>query len=25
VIDTGFFWYDASNMDSEEIAALLYQ
>ena len=25
VIDTGFFWYDASNMDSEAIAALLYQ
>ena len=25
VIDTGFFWYDATNMDSEEIAALLYQ
>jgi ribose transport system substrate-binding protein len=24
VIDTGFFWYDASNMDSEEIAPLLY-
>ena len=25
VIDTGFYWYDATNMDSEEIAALLYQ
>lgn len=24
VIDTGFFWYDASNMDSPEIAPLLY-
>lgn len=24
VIDTGFFWYDATNMDSEEIAPLLY-
>lgn len=24
VIDTGFFWYDASNMDSDEIAPLLY-
>ena len=25
VIDTGFFWYDASNIDSEEIAAVLYE
>jgi ribose transport system substrate-binding protein len=25
VIDTGFFWYDASNIDEEEIAALLYE
>lgn len=25
VIDTGFFWYDASNMDSEEIKPLLYE
>jgi len=24
VIDTGFFWFDASNMDSDEIAPLLY-
>ena len=23
-IDTGFFWYDASNMDEPEIAAVLY-
>ena len=23
-IDTGFFWYDASNMDDPEIAAVLY-
>ncbi len=25
VIDTGFFWYDASNIDSDEIAPLLYE
>ncbi|RIK55402.1 MAG: BMP family ABC transporter substrate-binding protein [Chloroflexi bacterium] len=25
VIDTGFFWYDASNIDSAEIAPLLYE
>ena len=25
VIDTGFFWYDASNIDDPEIAALLYE
>lgn len=25
VIDTGFHWYDASNIDDPEIAALLYQ
>ncbi|MBX2997349.1 MAG: ABC transporter substrate-binding protein [Caldilineaceae bacterium] len=25
IIDTGFFWYDASNIDSPEIAALLYE
>lgn len=25
VIDTGFFWFDASNMDSDEIAPLLYE
>lgn len=25
VIDTGFYWYDASNMDSEEIQPLLYE
>jgi ribose transport system substrate-binding protein len=25
VIDTGFFYYDASNIDDEEIAALLYE
>lgn len=25
VIDTGFFWYDATNIDSPEIAALLYE
>jgi len=24
-IDTGFHWYDASNIDDEEIAALLYE
>ena len=24
VIDTGFFWYDATNVDDEEIAAVLY-
>ena len=23
-IDTGFYWYDASNMDEPEIAAVLY-
>ena len=23
-IDTGFYWYDATNMDSPEIAAVLY-
>ena len=25
VIDTGFFWYDASNIDSDEIKPLLYE
>lgn len=25
VIDTGFFWYDATNIDSDEIKAVLYQ
>lgn len=25
VIDTGFLWYDASNIDSDEIAPLLYE
>jgi ribose transport system substrate-binding protein len=25
VIDTGFYWYDASNIDDPEIAALLYE
>ncbi|MBW7881070.1 MAG: ABC transporter substrate-binding protein [Caldilineaceae bacterium] len=25
IIDTGFFWYDATNMDSEEITPLLYE
>ena len=25
VIDTGFFWYDKSNIDSPEIAGVLYQ
>ncbi|HLS91374.1 MAG TPA: ABC transporter substrate-binding protein [Limnochordia bacterium] len=25
VIDTGFFWYDASNIDSDEIRPLLYE
>ena len=25
VIDTGFFWYDASNIDDPEIGALLYE
>ncbi len=25
VIDTGFFWYDATNMDSDEIKPLLYE
>ncbi|WP_271986291.1 ABC transporter substrate-binding protein [Pseudoclavibacter terrae] len=25
VIDTGFFWYDASNIDDPEIAAVLYE
>jgi ribose transport system substrate-binding protein len=24
-IDTGFFWYDASNIDDPEIQAVLYQ
>ena len=24
VIDTGFFWYDKTNMDAPEIAAVLY-
>ena len=24
-VDTGFFWYDAENMDDEEIASQLYQ
>jgi ribose transport system substrate-binding protein len=23
-IDTGFYWYDKTNMDSPEIAAVLY-
>jgi ribose transport system substrate-binding protein len=23
-IDTGFYWYDKSNMDDPEIAAVLY-
>jgi ribose transport system substrate-binding protein len=25
VIDTGFYWYDKSNVTSPEIAAVLYQ
>jgi ribose transport system substrate-binding protein len=25
VIDTGFFWYDKSNIDSADIKAVLYQ
>ena len=25
IIDTGFFWYDASTIDSDEIKALLYE
>ncbi len=25
VIDTGFFWYDETNIDDEEIAAVLYE
>jgi ribose transport system substrate-binding protein len=25
LIDTGFHWYDTSNIDSETIAALLYE
>ena len=25
VIDTGFFWYDANNIDSDEIKAVLYE
>ena len=25
VIDTGFFWYDKSNVDAPEISAVLYQ
>ena len=25
VIDTGFLWYDASNIDSDEVAPLLYE
>ncbi len=25
VIDTGYFWYDATNMEDEEIAAVLYK
>ena len=25
VTDTGFYWYDATNMDSEEIKPLLYE
>ncbi|MBG6238650.1 ribose transport system substrate-binding protein [Mycetocola sp. CAN_C7] len=25
VIDTGYFWYDAENMEDEEIASVLYQ
>lgn len=25
IIDTGFFWYDASNMDEPHIAAVLYE
>lgn len=24
-IDTGFFWYDKTNMDSAQIKAVLYQ
>ncbi len=24
-IDTGFFWYDATSIDSEEIQPLLYE
>lgn len=24
-IDTGFYWYDATNIDDEEIAAVLYE
>ena len=24
-IDTGFYWYDASNIDDEEIQAVLYE
>jgi hypothetical protein len=25
VIDTGFYWYDASNIDDPEIQAVLYE
>jgi ribose transport system substrate-binding protein len=25
VIDTGFYWYDATNIDSDEIKAVLYE
>ena len=25
VIDTGFFWYDATNIDSDEIKPVLYE
>jgi ribose transport system substrate-binding protein len=25
VIDTGFYWYDKSNIDNPEIQAVLYQ
>jgi ribose transport system substrate-binding protein len=25
IIDTGFYWYDASNIDSDEIKAVLYE
>jgi len=24
-IDTGYYWYDASNIDDEEIQAVLYE
>ena len=25
IIDTGFFWYDATNIDSDEIKPVLYE